>query len=82
MSESQRLLEQGKYLITPFEGYWHMVLPSSSWAVELLGDNIFRTGFDSEVSEEKVRAFYVERLQVKSDVIVARSVDDVVEALK
>ncbi len=70
MSAAQQLLEQGKYLITPFEGHWHMILPPSSRFAELLGDNIFRTGFDSEVSEEKVREFYVKRLEVQPDEIV------------
>jgi hypothetical protein len=69
MSQAQQLLEQGKYLITPFEGYWHMILPPTSWLVELMGDNIFRTGFSSEVSEEDVREFYVERLNVRPDEI-------------
>jgi hypothetical protein len=37
MSQAQQLLEQGKYLITPFEGYWHMILPPTSWLIELHG---------------------------------------------
>ncbi len=70
MSQSQQLLDQGKYLITVLDGYWHMILPPMSWIQELLGDNMFRTGFDSEVPEDHVREFYAKRLEVRSSEIV------------
>jgi hypothetical protein len=70
MSEAQQLLEQGKHLIVTFEGYWHMILPPSSWVAGLMGDHIFRTGFTSDVPEEEVREFYVERLNVGRDDVV------------
>ena len=70
ISPSQQLLEQGKYLIVPLDGYWHMILPPSSWLIEILGESIFRTGFCSSTPETEVREFYVERLNVHADEIL------------
>jgi hypothetical protein len=67
MSEVQRLLDEGKCIITPFEGHWYMILPPSCWAAELLGDTIFRTGFKAETPEVHVREFYAKRLEVRPD---------------
>lgn len=70
ISPAQRLLDDGKYLITQMDGSWHMILPSTSWLADLLNDCIFRTGFDSNTPEATVREFYMEKLNVDSSEIV------------
>jgi hypothetical protein len=70
VSTAQRSLDQGKYLIAQFEGYWYMIHPPSSPWIEILGDYIFRTGFDAGVPEQTVREFYVKQLQIEPRDIV------------
>lgn len=70
ISPAQRLLDDGKYLITQMDGSWHMILPSTSWLADLLNDCIFRAGFDSNTPEATVREFYMEKLNVDSSEIV------------
>ncbi len=67
---AQELLDRGKYIITQSDGYWHMCLPPSDGITELLGDNIFRTGFEATVPEITVREFYAKQLEIDSSNIV------------